>query len=137
MLAHHKDEKIVKALSVALKESSETTQFYPDLLSDNALNTILMKILDAATEQDSLDPLYECLNSVMGKTKTPIKYLLATSILKITESEEFATCRKEEPNIIYILKVLQSNLKSLDQQMFFNDTDETNQKEESKNQLAA
>ena len=47
MLKHHTDKKIVKALSIALKEASNTTQFYPDLLSDNALNTILMKILDA------------------------------------------------------------------------------------------
>ena len=46
MLSLHQDEKIVKALSIALKEASDTTQFYPDLLSDNALNTILTKILN-------------------------------------------------------------------------------------------
>lgn len=51
----------------------------------------------------------------MHKTKAPIKYLLATSVLKMTESEHFSTCKKEEPNILFILKVLQSNLKSLDQ----------------------
>lgn len=50
MLDHHDDEKIVKALSIALKEASNTTQFYPDLLSDNALNTILSKILHAKTQ---------------------------------------------------------------------------------------
>ena len=49
MLNLHKDVKIVKALSIALKEASDTTQFYPDLLSDNALNIILTKILAAET----------------------------------------------------------------------------------------
>jgi len=57
MLTHHTNEKIVKALSVALKEASKTTQFYPDLLSDNALNTILKKILANETQQSSLEPL--------------------------------------------------------------------------------
>ena len=45
MLNVHTNEKIVKALSTALKEASKTTVFYPDLLSDNALNTILNKML--------------------------------------------------------------------------------------------
>lgn len=111
MLACHSDEKIVKALSLALKDSADATQFYPELLCDDALNTILLKILNPETQHNSLDPLYECLNTVMTKTKIPIKYLLATSVLKLTESQDFASCRKEEPNIIYILKVLQSNLK--------------------------
>ena len=51
----------------------------------------------------------------MNKTKAPIKYLMATSVLKLTESDEFNNSKKLEPNILYILKVLQSNLKSLDQ----------------------
>ena len=89
MLSLHTDEKIVKALSIALKEASNTTQFYPDLLSDYALNTILTKILNAKTQTSSLEPLYESLNSVMSKTKAPIKYLMATSVLKLTESDEF------------------------------------------------
>ena len=74
---------------MALKEASNTTQFYPDLLSDNALNTILIKILNSETQQSSLEPLYESLNSVMNKTKAPIKYLLATSVLKLTEADKF------------------------------------------------
>ena len=114
MLQEHSDEKIVKALSLALKEASNTTQFYPDLLSDNALNTILIKILNSETQQSSLEPLYESLNSVMNKTRAPIKYLLATSVLKLTEADKFNKAHKEEANILYILKVLQSNLRSLD-----------------------
>ena len=51
---------------------------------------------------------------MLDKTKAPIKYLLATSVLKLTESEAFDRSPKEEANILYILKVLQSNLKSLD-----------------------
>ena len=66
MLDVHKDHKIVKALSTALQESSKTTVFYPDLLSNNALNTILMKILENETEQASLDPLYETLKNVIS-----------------------------------------------------------------------
>ena len=46
MLELHSDEKIVKALSMALKEASNTTQFYPELLSDNALSQILEKMLN-------------------------------------------------------------------------------------------
>lgn len=89
MLSFHKNEKIVKAISNALKEASDTTQFYPDLLSDNALNTILTKIISQETQQSSLEPLYDCLNNVMNKTKAPIKYLMATSVLKLTESDHF------------------------------------------------
>ena len=74
---------------MALKEASNTTQFYPDLLSDNALNAVLIKILNSETQQSSLEPLYESLNSVMNKTKAPIKYLLATSVLKLTEADKF------------------------------------------------
>lgn len=62
-----------------------------------------------------MEPLYESLNSVMNKTKAPIKYLLATSVLKLTEADKFVQAHKEEANILYILKVLQSNLRSLDQ----------------------
>jgi len=62
-----------------------------------------------------LEPLFECLNSVLSKTKAPIKYLLSTSMLKLTEGEHFRTAKKEEANILFLLKVLQSNLKSLDQ----------------------
>ena len=51
----------------------------------------------------------------MNKTKAPIKYLMATSVLKLTESDDFNRSMKQEPNVFYILKVLQSNLKSLDQ----------------------
>ena len=76
-------------MSLALKEASNTTQFYPDLLSDNALNAVLIKILNSETQQSSLEPLYESLNSVMNKTKAPIKYLLATSVLKLTEADKF------------------------------------------------
>ena len=106
MLQIHDNEKIVKALSVALKEASNSTQFYPDLLSDTALNIVLSKILEPKTQQSSLQPLYECLNSVLDKTKAPIKYLLATSVLKLTESREFDHAQKEEANVLYILKVL-------------------------------
>ena len=51
---------------------------------------------------------------MLNKTKAPIKYLLATSVLRLTESEDFDRTPKEEANVLYILKVLQSNLKSLD-----------------------
>ena len=116
LLQVHDDPKIVRSLSIALKESSHTTQFYPDLLSDNALNAILTKMLDAP--EDSLEPLFECFNSVLNKTKAPIKYLVATSILKLSESDQFTkkiailpssttpATNKSGDNIIYILKVL-------------------------------
>ena len=51
---------------------------------------------------------------MLNKTKAPIKYLLATSVLRLTESESFEKAPKEEANVLYILKVLQSNLLSLD-----------------------
>ena len=50
---------------------------------------MLQKIMEPTTLQSSLQPLYECLNSLLLKTKAPIKYLLATSVLRLTESEEF------------------------------------------------
>jgi len=52
---------------------------------------------------------------MVNKTKAPIKYLLATSVLKLTESSEFDKTHHDEANILYILKVLQSSLASLDQ----------------------
>ena len=70
-----------------------------------------------------MEPLYETLNNVMLQTKAPIKYLLATSVLKVTESADINWTEKEEPNVLYILKVLHSNLCSLDsssEENFFN-----------------
>ena len=114
MLKVHTEPQMVKAISSALHDASQTTQFYPDLLSDHSLHIILMKIINyndpTKTENKaSLELLCNCLESVMRQTKPPIKYLLATSILKTTESDINWSEKKEE-NIVQLLKVLNSNI---------------------------
>jgi hypothetical protein len=85
MLDIHDNAFIMKSLSSILLESSKITAFYPDLLSDQSLNIFLNKMLNYQGEPDSLSNMFDCLRNIIQQTKTPIKYLLATSILKITE----------------------------------------------------
>lgn len=85
MLSVHENAFIMKALSSVLLESSKITAFYPDLLSDTSLSIFLNKMLNYQGEPDSLSNMFDCLRNIIQQTKTPIKYLLSTSILKITE----------------------------------------------------
>lgn len=64
-------------------------------------------------EVKCLDCLYECLRNILLQAKTPVKYLLATSILRMTESK-VSWRDKEEVNVLTLLKVLYFNIKSLD-----------------------
>jgi len=50
----------------------------------------------------------------MLQTKAPIKYLIATSVLKVTESG-INWAGKDESNIISLLKVVKFNIKMLDE----------------------
>lgn len=61
---------------------------------------------------------------MLNKTWAPIKYLLATSVLKLTENHNFSDSDVHESNVLYILKVLQSNLKFLDNSLEDNLVDE-------------
>ena len=114
MLAFHQNEKIVKALGTALSDASNSTSFFPELLNDKALNIILCKIIEHETQPSSLQPLYECINSILLKTKAPVKYLVAATLLRLTESDEFEKIPMKEASVLYLIKVLQSILKCLD-----------------------
>lgn len=85
MLETHDNTYIMKSLSSILLESSKITAFYPDLLSEQSLNVFLLKMLHYNGDEDSLNNMFECLRNIIQQTKAPIKYLLATSILKLTE----------------------------------------------------
>lgn len=104
----------MKSLTATLLESSKITSFYPDLLSDKSLNIFLMKMLEYSGEPDSLSNMFDCLRNIIQQTKTPIKYLLSTSILKITEDQtriQWSTI--DENNIYCMLKVLNYNIRFL------------------------
>lgn len=64
-------------------------------------------------ENKTLENLYECLRNILVQTKIPVKYLIATAILKITENK-MNWKEKDESNITIILKVLHFNIKSLE-----------------------
>jgi len=87
MLAIHDNVFIVKSLTSILLESAKITAFYRDLLNDDSLNIFLEKIVTYQAEPDSLSNMFDCLRIIIKQTKTPIKYLIATSILKITEND--------------------------------------------------
>ena len=62
--------------------------------------------------------MLDCLRNIIQQTKTPIKYILATSILKITEDGSMHWQDMHENNIYCLLKVLNYNIR------FLNDEDE-------------
>ena len=115
MLEVHTDGDMVKAISSGLLTASHSTQFYPDLLSDRSLQIIITKIINYndLPNKASLDNLYNTIENVLKQSKTPIKYLLATSILKITESNQTDWTNKKEANIVQLLEVLYSNIQQL------------------------
>jgi len=118
MLDMHDNAFIMKSLSSILLESSKITAFYPDLLSDQSLTIFLNKMLNYQGEPDSLSNMFDCLRNIIQQTKTPIKYLLSTSILKITEDQSIKWQLIQENNIYCLLKVLNYNIR------FLNDEDE-------------
>jgi hypothetical protein len=105
----------LKALTSALQEASKITVFYPDLLNDHSLNIILNKIINGGLlEMKSLENMFESIRNILLQTKAPIKLLIATSILKITELPKNNWKEKEEGSIITILKILHFNIMSIE-----------------------
>lgn len=113
MLQTHDNTYIMKSLSSILLESSKITAFYPDLLSDTSLSIFLKKMLHYTGDQDSLSNMFECLRNIIQQTKSPIKYLIATSVLKITEDNTIQWRVIQENNIYCLLKVLNYNIRFL------------------------
>jgi len=114
MLSIHDNVYIMKSLSSTLLESSKITTFYPDLLCDKSLNIFLLKLLNYTGDNDALSNMFDCLRNIIQQTKIPIKYLLSTSILKITEDKTIDWTKVQEENIYCILKVLNYNIRYLD-----------------------
>jgi hypothetical protein len=55
-------------------------------------------MLNYQSDLDSLNSIYDCLNNIILMTKSPIKYLISTSILKITEDNEINWNKINENN---------------------------------------
>jgi flagellar biosynthesis component FlhA len=96
-----------------IEESSKITLFYPDLLNESALGTLLKKLLTPKLKLSSLDLIYESLRNIMDQTKIPIRYLVSASVLKLTESQSENWAEKDDVNIENLLKVLAFNIKTL------------------------
>jgi hypothetical protein len=106
MIKIHENPLIMKSLTATLLESSKISIFFTDLLKDQTLNILTFKILTYNVEPYSLSNIYECLRNIIQQTKSPIKYLIAASILKITEenSVDWKSCN--ENNLFFLLKIL-------------------------------
>jgi flagellar biosynthesis component FlhA len=113
MLKVHDQPFVVKSLCQVIEESSKITLFYPDLLNESALGTLLKKLLTPKLKLSSLDLIYESLRNIMDQTKIPIRYLVASSVLKLTESQNENWAEKEDVNVENLLKVLAFNIKTL------------------------
>jgi flagellar biosynthesis component FlhA len=100
-----------------IEEASKITPpiFYPNLLNESALGTLLKKLLTPKLKLSSLEIIYESLRNIMLQTKVPIRYLIAASVLKLTEDPSQVWADKEDINIVMLLKVLSFNIKNLDQ----------------------
>ena len=62
----------------------------------------------------SLDNMFESIRNILLQTKAPIKLLIATSILKLTELPKTNWKEKEEGSILTILKILHFNIMSIE-----------------------
>jgi hypothetical protein len=130
MLKVHDQPFVVKSLCQVIEESSKITLFYPDLLNESALGTLLKKLLTPKLKLSSLDLLYESLRNIMDQTKVPIRYLVAASVLKLTESQTENWAEKDDVNVENLLKVLAFNIKTLSKASM-------NSGEEKKNDISA
>ncbi len=126
MIKIHENPLIMKSLTATLLESSKITTFYPDLLKDQSLNILLNKVISYTIEPNSLNNIFECIRNIIQQTKSPIKYLIATSILKITEDNQVNWKNCNESNLFFLLKILTQNIN------FLTDDDDEN-KENVKN----
>ena len=106
MIKVHENPLIMKSLTATVLESSKISLFYTDLLKDQTLNILIYKILTYSVEPYSLSNIYECLRNIIQQTKSPIKYLIATSILKITEENSVDWKYCNENNLFFLLKIL-------------------------------
>lgn len=113
MLKVHDQPFVVKSLCQVIEEASKITLFYPDLLNESALGTLLKKLLTPKLKLSSLDLIYESLRNIMDQTKIPIRYLVAASVLKLTESQNENWAEKDDVNVENLLKVLAFNIKTL------------------------
>ena len=82
-------------------------------MNESALGALLKKLLTPKLKLSSLDLLYESLRNIMLQTKIPIRYLIAASVLKLTEDPSQVWSEKEDINIVMLLKVLSFNIKNL------------------------
>lgn len=106
MIKIHENPLIMKSLTATIFESSKISIFYVDLLKDQTLNILIYKILTYSVEPYSLSNIYECIRNIIQQTKSPIKYLIATSILKITEESSIDWKSSNENNLFFLLKIL-------------------------------
>jgi hypothetical protein len=86
MIKVHEQTYVVKSLCQVIEEASKITIFYPYLMNESALGALLKKLLTPKLKLSSLDLIYESLRNIMLQTKVPIRYLIAASVLKLTEN---------------------------------------------------
>lgn len=112
----HQNQLLLKAVCSGICEASKIPQFYPEILNDFSMNTIISSIMSSSHfETKSFEYLSDCFKYILSKTKLPIKYLVASSFLKIIESD-LDWKEKEEANIITAIRVIQIILKSVEDQ---------------------
>ena len=71
-------------------------------------------MINGNMDSKSLDHLYDCLSSILYQTKIPVKYLVASAVLRLTESK-ISWRERDEENILIVLKVLHFNIQTLDE----------------------
>eukprot|EP00347_Sterkiella_histriomuscorum_P023636 403333912 len=114
MLGIHDNISLVKGITSSLVEASKITVFFPDILNDQSLSIIFNKIINGTNvENKSLDNLSDCFKNILMQTKIPIKYLIASTLIKLTEPKSVWK-DKEESNIVTVMKILQQVIKSLE-----------------------
>lgn len=102
-------------MTSALLDASKITVFYPDLLNDTSLSIILTKMTTSQIDPKSLEYLSECLNKILVSTKVPVKYLVSSQVLKLTENGK-SWREKDLESVEMILRVLHTIIISLEDQ---------------------
>jgi len=80
MMAAQTNPQVVMNLCLFLKEVARHQGFYSSLLGEVQIETMLASLQHQPA--DVAEVLLELVTRIMDKTKSPVKYLVATKILK-------------------------------------------------------
>ena len=121
MIDIHDNKHILKSISVILANASKFVIFTADLLTDNRMESIVTNILLSGEDQERWINLFEVWLSIISNTKIPVKFMIASWILRLTDPKlKILSKTLNRDCVLQLIQVLTYILNSLDSKMYTN-----------------